>query len=109
MDSSDPETTLDFSEGVIRKVSNEYCIYSKAGKNLGCYKTREAAAKRLRQIEFFKHNGFVKGDLIAKESSDMIHYESSTASTKEDNISAIEKHTVGTIDKSIVANRSDVE
>jgi hypothetical protein len=107
MDSSDPESTLDFSEGIIRKVSSEYCIYSKEGKNLGCYKTREAAVKRLHQIEFFKHSGFVKGDLVARESPDMVHYESSTASTREDNISAIEKHVVGTIDESIVANRSD--
>jgi hypothetical protein len=33
-----------------------YHVVSEKGKNLGGpYKTREAAAKRLRQVEFFKH------------------------------------------------------
>lgn len=43
-------------EAVIRKVGSQYCIFTKDGsKKLGCYKTREQALKRLRQIEFFKH------------------------------------------------------
>lgn len=45
---------------VIRKVGNKYCIYSKKGKRLSCHPTRKAAEKRLRQIEFFKHQ---KGSL----------------------------------------------
>jgi hypothetical protein len=40
---------------VIRKVGNEYCVFSKKGKNLGCSKTLEGAQKRLRQVETFKH------------------------------------------------------
>jgi len=46
---------IDFTEAVIVKEGSQYCIKSKSGKNLGCYATREAALKRLRQIEFFKH------------------------------------------------------
>jgi hypothetical protein len=43
---------------VIKKVKGGYKVLSeKTGKNLGGpYKTREEAAKRLRQVEFFKHN-----------------------------------------------------
>jgi hypothetical protein len=48
---------------MIRKVKGGYVIYS--GKKYGGkrkrlshkYKTRTAAVKRLRQIEFFKHKG----------------------------------------------------
>ena len=41
---------------MIRKVSGGYQVVSKKGKNLGGpYKTRAAAEKRLRQVEFFKH------------------------------------------------------
>ena len=82
MSSLDENDLVDTSEGVIRKVKNEYCIFSKEGKSLGCYKTKESATKRLRQIEFFKRNGFVKGDLVAKEASDMVHYESAKAASK---------------------------
>jgi hypothetical protein len=35
---------------------NEWCIYSKSGKKMGCYKTKDEAVERLRQIEYFKHN-----------------------------------------------------
>jgi len=42
---------------VIKKVKEGYKVLSEKGKNLGGpYKTREAAAKRLRQVEYFKHN-----------------------------------------------------
>ncbi len=40
----------------IRKLPNgKYRVVSRKGKNLGTYNTREEAAVRLRQIEFFKH------------------------------------------------------
>jgi len=91
---------MEISVGVIRKVDDEYCIFSKAGKNLGCYKTKEAATKRLRQIEFFKRNGLVKGDLVAKEAPDMIHYESATAISNEARIEAIKKNAKGSLDES---------
>ena len=42
---------------VIRKVGNEYCVFSKDGKNLGCSNSREGAEKRLQQVEFFKNKG----------------------------------------------------
>jgi hypothetical protein len=43
---------------MIKKVKAGYKVISeKSGKNLGGpYKTREEAEKRLRQVEFFKHN-----------------------------------------------------
>jgi len=43
---------------MIKKVKGGYKVVSeKSGKNLGGpYKTREDAEKRLRQVEFFKHN-----------------------------------------------------
>ncbi len=43
---------------MIRKVKSGYVVVSESGKHLGGpYGTRAAAAKRLRQIEFFKHRG----------------------------------------------------
>ena len=39
----------------IKKVKEGYRVYSKKGRNLGTYKTWPQAARRLRQIEFFKH------------------------------------------------------
>lgn len=39
---------------VIRKVGKEFCVFSKTGKNLGCFPTRAQAVKRLGQIEHFK-------------------------------------------------------
>jgi hypothetical protein len=41
---------------VIKKVCGGYQVVSSKGKNLGGpYKTLDAAKKRLRQVEFFKH------------------------------------------------------
>lgn len=41
---------------MIRKTSKGFKVVSEKGKNLGGpYKTRTAAAKRLRQVEYFKH------------------------------------------------------
>ena len=48
---------LRMTRAVIRKVGNEFCIFSKKGKKLSCHKTRKEALKRLRQIEFFKNRG----------------------------------------------------
>lgn len=45
------------STAIIRKVGDEFCVFSKDGKNLGCSKTREGAEKRLKQVEFFKNKG----------------------------------------------------
>jgi hypothetical protein len=43
---------------MIRKVEGGYKVVSSKGKNLGGpYKTRAAAEKRLRQVEFFKRKG----------------------------------------------------
>jgi hypothetical protein len=41
---------------MIRKVKGGYKVTSEKGKNLGGpYKTREEAAQRLKQVEYFKH------------------------------------------------------
>lgn len=41
---------------MIKKVTGGYQVFSEKGKNLGGpYKTKAAAEKRLRQVEFFKH------------------------------------------------------
>jgi CRISPR/Cas system CMR-associated protein Cmr3 (group 5 of RAMP superfamily) len=43
---------------MIKKDKKGYKVVSEKGKNLGSgYKTRAAAAKRLRQVEYFKHKG----------------------------------------------------
>jgi hypothetical protein len=43
---------------MIRKRKDGYVVLSEKGKKLGGpYKTREAAQKRLGQVEFFKHKG----------------------------------------------------
>ena len=44
---------------VIRKTpgKNEWCVKSHKGKNLGCYPSESGAKKRLKQVEFFKHQG----------------------------------------------------
>ena len=40
----------------IRKLRNgKYRVVSQEGKNLGTYKSRDAAKKRLKQVEYFKH------------------------------------------------------
>ena len=49
---------MDKTTAIIRKVGSQFCIFSESGnKRLGCYKTKEAAIKRLKQIEFFKNKG----------------------------------------------------
>lgn len=41
---------------MIKKVKSRYTVTSEKGKNLGGpYKSKAAAQKRLRQVEFFKH------------------------------------------------------
>ena len=44
-------------KAVIRKdgcADRPWCVYSKTGKKLGCYPTKEAAQERLRQIEYWR-------------------------------------------------------
>ena len=42
---------------MIKKVKEGYKVISEKGKNLGGpYKSHEEAAKRLRQVEYFKHS-----------------------------------------------------
>lgn len=42
---------------MIRKRGKEYYVISESGKNLGGgYPSKKQAAKRLRQVEWFKHH-----------------------------------------------------
>ena len=42
---------------MIKKVEGGYKVLSEKGKNLGGpYKTKQQAEKRLKQVEYFKHN-----------------------------------------------------
>lgn len=45
------------TNGVVRKLpgQNKWRVYSEDGKNLGTYDSYEAAEKRRKQIEMFKH------------------------------------------------------
>jgi hypothetical protein len=38
----------------IRKEGSQHCVKSHSGKNLGCYPSHGGAAKRLKQVEYFK-------------------------------------------------------
>ncbi len=40
---------------MIKKIKEGYRVVSESGRNMGTFKTKEEAKKRLRQIEFFKH------------------------------------------------------
>ena len=43
---------------MIKKVAGGYKVLSEKGKNLGGpYKSKAAAEKRLKQVEYFKHKG----------------------------------------------------
>jgi len=42
---------------MIKKQGEKYVIKSHNGKTLGTFKTRKAALKRLKEIEYFKHAG----------------------------------------------------
>lgn len=59
-------------EGVIRKEGDEWCVRSPNNPDWsgGCYKSKEKAKKRLRQIEFFKHQGafIYEGELFQANS-----------------------------------------
>lgn len=40
---------------MIIKVKKGYQVRAESGRNMGTYKTKAEAKKRLRQIEYFKH------------------------------------------------------
>lgn len=42
---------------MIKKIKSGYRVVSHSGRNLGTYRSRKAAVKRLRQVEYFKHKG----------------------------------------------------
>ncbi len=43
---------------MIKKTSSGYKVVAKSGRNLGGpYRTKAAALRRLRQVEYFKHKG----------------------------------------------------
>jgi len=45
---------------MIRKVKDGYRVVAESGRNMGTYATKEAAQRRLRQIEFFKRRKATK-------------------------------------------------
>ena len=53
------ERAIEVTTAIIRKdgpKSKPYCVYSeKTGRKFGCYKTRDAAKKRLAQIKMFRN------------------------------------------------------
>lgn len=57
----DPEAKLEERTGIIRKTpgKEEYCVKSPKNPdwNGGCYKSKEKAKNRLKQVEYFKHEG----------------------------------------------------
>lgn len=40
---------------MIVKEGSKFCVKSESGKNLGTYRSRLAAKRRLAQVEMFKH------------------------------------------------------
>lgn len=42
-------------KAMIRKVDHKFSVFSKSGKRLSKPMSKEAAEKRLHQIEYFKH------------------------------------------------------
>ncbi len=40
---------------MIKKVKEGYRVQAESGRNMGTYKTKDEAKKRLQQIEYFKH------------------------------------------------------
>jgi len=44
----------DITHNIIRKVGNKWRLYSRKGKNLGTFDSREAALKHEREVEYFK-------------------------------------------------------
>jgi len=53
--SGNPREGLGRDALTIRKVTRGYRLLSRNGKNLGTFKTREAAVRHERQVNFFKH------------------------------------------------------
>lgn len=50
------EFDLEKEGAIIKKLGNKWCVISEStGRNLGCYRSRPAAEKRLRQVEMFRH------------------------------------------------------
>lgn len=78
----------DVVEAVIRKVGNEWCVKSPSNPswNGGCYGSKEKAQKRLKQIEFFKHKGSVRG-----RTRYLAHYDEVAGWSVESNVTGV-KH-----------------
>jgi phosphosulfolactate synthase (CoM biosynthesis protein A) len=56
-DQGEPIRISKKEDAMIKKVKGGYKVLSEKGKNLGGpYKSKEEAQKRLRQVEYFKHN-----------------------------------------------------
>jgi hypothetical protein len=47
---------------IIRKKGSQWCLYSRTGRNLGCYDTKAGAKERERQVQYFKHREDLDSD-----------------------------------------------
>ena len=52
---SDPRPSVDINEHIVKHGSGYRLLSKKTGKNLGTFKTRAAAEKHEREIQYFKH------------------------------------------------------
>jgi hypothetical protein len=52
---------------VVAKDGNQWCVFSETGRKLGCYGSKPAAEKRLKQIEMFKHMKMKSGEEFGKQ------------------------------------------
>jgi len=50
---AEPEEDKSTVTKTIREVDGEFCVFTEAGKNMGCFKTKPEAEERLAQIERF--------------------------------------------------------
>jgi len=64
----DVDTLLEVIKKTLNK--NEWCVFSEAGKRMGCYSTKAEAEKRLDQIEMFKHMNEALGEATKKWTKD---------------------------------------
>jgi len=73
------ESDANVVEGVIRKEGDKWCVRSPDNPdwNGGCYKSKEKAQKRLRQVEFFKHKGgfFHEGEFFLAQADGIFWFD----------------------------------
>lgn len=79
------------STAVIKKSGSKFCIFSKKGKKLGCYSSKDKAVKRLQQIEFFKKT---KGELSINENLSMNDFKDPDLNIEVNDLKILESNEV---------------